>query len=85
MIERNTEGAGAMASNPNEIIDAALRLPESDRLLIAARLLETVSDDCPGLSDDDAGFLDELERRAIDREATIPVSELWMQDTGGIR
>lgn len=69
-----------MASSPNEIIDAALKLPESDRLLIAARLLETLPDDYPGLSADDAGFLDELERRGADAEPTIPVSELWKQD-----
>jgi hypothetical protein len=69
-----------MASSPDEIIDAALKLPESDRLLIAARLLDTLPDDYPGLSEDEPGFLDELERRASDTAATIPVSELWKQD-----
>ena len=69
-----------MASSPDEIIDAPLKLPESDRLLIAARLLETLPDEYPGLSEDEAGFMDELERRANDTEATIPVSELWKQD-----
>jgi hypothetical protein len=69
-----------MASSPNEIIDAALKLPESERLLIATRLLETLSDDYPGLSEDDPGFMDELERRATDTEPTIPVSDLWKQD-----
>ncbi len=69
-----------MATSPDEIIDAALKLPESDRLLIAARLLDTLPDDYPGLSEDEAGFMDELERRANDTEATIPVSELWKQD-----
>ena len=69
-----------MASSPNEIIDAALKLPESDRLLIATRLLETLPDDYPGLSEDDPGFLDELERRAGDSEPTIPGSDLWKQD-----
>ena len=69
-----------MASNPDEIIDAALKLPESDRLLIAARLLDTLPDDYPGLSEDDAGFISELERRAKDTEATVPVSKLWRQD-----
>ena len=68
-----------MASNPNEIIDAALKLSESDRLLIAARLLETLPDDYPGLSEDESGFLDELERRARDTEPTIPVSDIWKQ------
>lgn len=69
-----------MATSPDEIIDAALKLPESDRLLIAARLLDTLPDDYPGLSEDEAGFMDELERRANDTEAMISVSELWKQD-----
>jgi hypothetical protein len=69
-----------MASNLDQIIDAALKLPESDRLLVAARLLETLPDDHPGLSEDDPGFMDELERRANDKEATIRVADLWKQD-----
>lgn len=68
-----------MASSPNEIIDAALKLPEADRLLIATRLLETLPDDYPGLSEDETGFLDELQRRASDTQPTIPVSDLWKQ------
>jgi hypothetical protein len=68
-----------MASSPSEIIDAALKLSESDRLVIAVRLLETLPDDHPGLSEDDPGFLDELERRANDTEPTTPVSDLWKQ------
>jgi len=73
-------GPNPMASSPNEILDAAMKLPESERLLIATRLLETLPDDYPGLSEDDAGFLAELERRASDNEAAVPVSELWKQD-----
>jgi hypothetical protein len=69
-----------MASSSDEIINAALKLPESDRMLIAARLLETLPDDYPGLSEEDPGFLDELERRANDRDAIIPISEIWKQD-----
>lgn len=69
-----------MASNPHEILDAALKLPESDRLLIAARLLETLPSDHPGLSEDDPGFLEELDRRATDTEPTIPADKLWTQD-----
>lgn len=69
-----------MASNPNEIIDAALKLSEADRLLIAARLLETLPDTHPGLSEDDPDFVDELDRRATDSEPTIPVSDIWKQD-----
>lgn len=66
-----------MASTPDEIFDAALKLPEGERLVIASRLLETLPDDLPGLSDEDADFLSELERRAQDTGPTIPVSELW--------
>jgi hypothetical protein len=73
-------GTIIVASSANDIIDAALKLPESDRLLIATRLLETLPDDQPGLSEDDPGFMDELERRASDKEPTIPVSDLWKQD-----
>ena len=66
-----------MANEATEIIAAALKLPESDRFLIVARLLETLPDDPPGLSEDDPDSLDELERRANDTEPTIPASELW--------
>jgi hypothetical protein len=68
-----------VASNPDEIIDAALKLPESDRLLIATRLLDTLPDDYPGLSEDEPGFMDELERRANDTAKTIPAADLWKQ------
>jgi hypothetical protein len=69
-----------MPTNRDEILDSALKLPETDRLLIAERLLETVPDDAPGLSVDDPEFLEELERRFEDTTAGIPVSELWKQD-----
>lgn len=70
-----------MPANRDEILDAALKLPEPDRLLIATRLFDTLPDDAPSLSEDAPGFLDELERRANDTEPTIPVSELWKQDS----
>jgi hypothetical protein len=64
----------------DEILDAALKLSESDRLVIATRLLDTLPDDLPGLSEDDPEFLDELERRAKDTEGSIPAADLWKQD-----
>jgi hypothetical protein len=70
----------AMPTDRDEILDAALGLPEADRLLIASRLLETLPDDLPGLSEDDRGFLDELERRAQGTDATVPLPELFKQD-----
>lgn len=69
-----------MPANRDEILDAALKLSESDRLMIATRLLDTIPDDPPGLSEHDPGFLEELERRANDAGATISASELWKQD-----
>ncbi len=69
-----------MVASLSEILDAAMKLPESDRLLIATRLMDTLPEELPGLSDDDPGFLDELERRAADTEPTVPVSRLWKQD-----
>ena len=61
----------------NEVLNAALSLSESDRLLIATRLMDTLPEDPPGLSWDDPGFLEELARRSQDREGAIPASELW--------
>jgi hypothetical protein len=68
-----------MTANLAEILEAALKLPESERLLVATRLMDTLPSELPGLSEDDPGFLDELERRAGDAEPTVQVSELWNQ------
>lgn len=69
-----------MGSSVTEILNAAMKLPESDRLLVATRLMDTLPDYQPGLSEDDPAFLEELGRRAGDSEPTIPVSELWNQE-----
>jgi hypothetical protein len=69
-----------MATGPNDIINAALQLPEADRWLIAARLLETLSEDSAGLSESDPGVWEELERRVNDGAPTVSVSQLWKQD-----
>ena len=66
-----------MQADCNEVLNAALSLSESDRLLIATRLMATPPEDPPGLSSDDPGFLEELARRSQDREGAIPASELW--------
>jgi len=68
-----------MQANRDDVLDAALQLSESDRLLIATRLMDTLSEGVVGLSEDDPEFLAELERRANDVGPTIPVSELWKQ------
>lgn len=59
-----------------EILTAALRLPEDDRLAIAGELLATVSDDLTADWDDEE-FLAELERRVADLESAVPADKLW--------
>jgi hypothetical protein len=65
-----------MPATRDEILDAALQLPESDRLAIASRLMETIPEDFPGLADDDPEFDAELKRRSGDTEGSISWEEL---------
>jgi hypothetical protein len=65
-----------MPATRDEILDAALGLPESDRLVIANRLLETLPEDAPGLSDDDPEFDAELDRRSGDLSGSVPWEQL---------
>jgi hypothetical protein len=65
-----------MPATRDEILDAALRLPESDRLVIASRLMETLPDDLPGLSEDDPEFDAELDRRSGDIDESVPWEQL---------
>lgn len=69
-----------MIASVAEILDAALKLPESERLLVASRLMDTLPADLAGLSVGDPEFLDELERRAVDPGPGVPVSELWKRE-----
>jgi hypothetical protein len=69
-----------MIANVAEILDAALKLPEPERLLVASRLMDTLPPDLAELSVDDAEFLDELERRAVAPEPGVPVSDLWKRE-----
>jgi hypothetical protein len=63
-----------MDITPEALYEAALRLPEGERLDLAARLLDTVP---PGIiSDDDSDFIEELDRRFNDGSPTIPRSEI---------
>jgi hypothetical protein len=61
-----------MPASRETILEAALQLPEADRLVIASRLLDTLPEDLPGLSDDDADFAAELDRRSGDWEGSVP-------------
>jgi hypothetical protein len=63
-----------MQFTPDSILQAALSLPESDRLDLAIQLLDTVP---PGaLSADDPNLIAELDRRFNDGSPTIPWSEI---------
>lgn len=63
-----------MQLTPDAILEAAMKLPENERLDLAARLLDTVP---PGImSIDDPDLMAELDRRAADDSGSIPWSEL---------
>jgi hypothetical protein len=77
-----------MSPDRNEILNLALGLPEADRFAIAARLLESVpeavsdesEDSANDLGFDDPEFLAELDRRMLDTDNHVPLSELWKQE-----
>ena len=58
------------------VLEAALGLPENERLALASRLLETIPVDDATISLDDDSLLEELERRFADREGEVDWSEL---------
>ncbi|MBS0261418.1 MAG: hypothetical protein JSS02_05630 [Planctomycetes bacterium] len=65
-----------MSATLNEILDAALKLPELDRVTIANRLLDTLPEKLPGLSDADSEFDVELDRRSGDLSGSVPWEQL---------
>jgi|tagenome__1003787_1003787.scaffolds.fasta_scaffold20351660_2 hypothetical protein len=63
-----------MQLNLDALYEAAMKLPDNERLDLAARLLDTMP---PGImSEDDPGFIEELERRFNDASPTVPWSEI---------
>jgi hypothetical protein len=68
----------------DDVVSAALSLPENQRLQVVARVMESLPDDFPGLSDDDAEFEAELDRRSGDWEGSIAWVDLRLeQDVAG--
>lgn len=65
-----------MQSDPQSILDAALRLPENDRIEIVSRLLETLPPEDITISLDDPRLAEELDRRFADSEGAVPWSDL---------
>jgi len=65
-----------MQSDPQAILDAALRLSENERLAIVSRLLETLPPEDMTVSLDDPQLVEELDRRFADDEGAVPWSDL---------
>jgi hypothetical protein len=66
-----------MRLSTDELIEAVLDLPASDRIRVLERLLEATPDELPGMAVGDPGFLEELDRRAAEPENSVPVEDLW--------
>lgn len=58
------------------ILEAALSLPEGERLALVSRLLETMPAELLPLSLDDPGLVEELDRRFTDSSGELPWSQL---------
>jgi len=65
-----------MPDSTNVLFEAALQLPEDERLSLVSRILDTLPVDDLTASIDDPDLLLELERRFRDSEGAISWSEL---------
>ena len=65
-----------MPENANLLFEAAMHLPEGQRLSLVSRILDTMPAGDVACSVDDPDLLDELERRFAEPEGAIPWSEL---------
>ena len=65
-----------MSATAEEIVSAAIQLPESDRLAIVSQLLETMGDEENLPCIDDSDFIEELRRRRNDPADAVPWSQL---------
>ena len=65
-----------MPVNVQEILEAAMKMPDADRLAIASCLMETLPDEIVALDADDPELLNELDRRWQSRHDTVPWTSL---------
>ncbi len=65
-----------METATNTVLQAAMKLPENERLILVARLLETMPVDDGGTSLDDDSLVAELDRRFAEREHSHSWSDL---------
>ena len=66
-------------STAHDVLKSALALPESERILLATELLDSIPGTPPGLSIDDPGFEIELERRFNDCTKSTPWENVSQQ------
>ena len=65
-----------MPLETHTIFDAAMKLPDDERLLLASRIMDTLPPDDLTCSLDDADLLAELDRRFSDSQDAVAWSEL---------
>jgi len=71
-----------MTSTKEELLKAALELSETDRLILANRLLDSVANNTPGLCLDEHALAEELDRRSGQWEGSISWEDLRRQLEG---
>lgn len=69
-----------MSVTADEIVTAAIQLPESDRLAIVSRFLETMDEEDILQSVDDADFIAEMRGRRDDPTGAVEWSQLRHED-----
>ena len=65
-----------MQSNSDAIFQAAIQLPEDERLTLVSRILETMPEEPVGLSIDTPDLIEELSRRSADLDGAMTWSQL---------
>jgi putative addiction module component (TIGR02574 family) len=65
-----------MQLTPDNIFEAAVKLPENERLDLVTRLMDTLPAEVNLLSLDDPNLVEELDRRAADDSGAVPWSQL---------
>jgi putative addiction module component (TIGR02574 family) len=65
-----------MQLNADNIFDAAIKLPESERLELVSRLMDTLPSEPNLLCLNDPNLIEELDQRAADESGSMPWSEL---------
>jgi hypothetical protein len=72
----SVKSENTMESSSDVIVEAAMKLPESERLAVVSRLLETLPPGDVCMLVDDPLLRDELDRRFDDRDGSVSWSEL---------